>query len=217
MKQRQFGKDGPMVGELGFGCMSFAGFYGPTDEATSHRTLALAWERGITHLDTSNIYGNGVAEQIMGSFFANNAHDFHIASKASIWKEPDGSRGFNNSEEHLRDELEKSLKRLGVESLGLYYIHRRDQRIPIEDVMGTMLKFRDEGKIQGIGFSEISPSSLRRAAAVGPVMAVQSEYSLWTRQPELGMIEACAEVGTAFVPFSPVARGMFAQKAPDRG
>ena len=122
----------------------------------------------------------------------------------------DGSRHFENSPVFLRDFLEGSLARLGVDHVPLYYIHRRDQRFPIEAVMETLLRFKEEGKIGGIGFSEISPNSLRRAAKVGPVMAVQSEYSLWTRMPDLGMIQACKEVGAAFVAFSPVARGMLA-------
>lgn len=217
MKQRRIGADGPNVGALGLGCMSFSGFFGDTDVETSHRTLAMAREFEITHLDTANVYGAGLSEEVIGSFISGSDHGFHIASKAGIWRGSEkADRNFNNSETYLRDELEKSLKRLGVDHIDLYYIHRRDATIPIEDVMTTLTKFQAEGKIGGIGFSEISPSSLRRAAAVAPVMAVQSEYSLWSRQPELGMIDTCAELGTAFVPFSPVARGMFAQKVLDR-
>ncbi|MFK5978825.1 MAG: aldo/keto reductase [Rhizobiaceae bacterium] len=216
MEKRQLGKNGPMVSAIGLGCMSFAGFYGATDEAESHATLAFAIDMGIDFLDTANIYGNGVSEKAIGSFLKQNPHEFTIATKGGIYRNPEtNARGFNNSPEHLRAELEKSLTRLGVEHVALYYIHRRDHNFPIEDVMETLVRFKDEGKIGGIGFSEISPSSLRRAHAVYPVMAVQSEYSLWTRVPELGVIQTCKELGVAFVPFSPLGRGMFADKTLD--
>lgn len=216
MKQRQLGQDGPMVGEVALGCMSFAGFYGPTDMAESHRTLSTAIDLGVTHLDTANVYGAGRSETVIGAFLKDHPNRFLIASKAGIWRGDDATRRFNNSASYLRDQLEASLTRLGVDHIALYYIHRRDQTIEIEDVMETMLRLREEGKIGSIGFSEISPSSIRRAAKVGPVAAVQSEYSLWSRQPEMGVIEACAEVGATFVPFSPVARGMFGTAPIDR-
>ena len=216
MKKRSLGSGGPMVSEIGLGCWSFAGAYGPTDETTSHRTLAMAQELGIDFLDTANVYGNGVSERFIGSFIKDRPNDFKIATKAGIYRDPETKvRGFNNSPEHLRTELENSLTRLGVDHVALYYIHRRDQDYPIEDVMETLVRFKDEGKIGGIGFSEIAPASLRRAHAVHPVMAVQSEYSLWSRMPELGVIQACAELGVAFVPFSPLGRGVFGAKMPD--
>ncbi len=215
MKVRKLGKNGPSVGEIALGCMSFAGFYGATDEETSHRTLALALEAGITHLDTANVYGNGVSEEVIGRFIKDHPNKFTIATKGGIWRDPDGNRGFNNTKAHLEAELNKSLQRLGVDHIALYYIHRRQQDIPIEDVMDVLDGFIKAGKIGGIGFSEVSPSSIKRAAAVGQVMAVQSEYSLWSRMPELGVIQACRDVGAAFVPFSPLARGMFGQTAPD--
>ena len=216
MEKRQLGKNGPMVSAIGLGCMSFAGFYGATNETDSYATLASAIDMGIDFLDTANVYGNGVSEKTIGSFLKQNPHKFTIATKGGIFRDPEtNERGFNNSPEHLRAELEKSLTKLGVEHVALYYIHRRDHNFPIEDVMETMVRFKDEGKIGGIGFSEISPASLRRAHAVHPVMAVQSEYSLWTRVPELGMIQTCEELGVAFVPFSPVGRGMFSDKTPD--
>lgn len=216
MQQRQLGRNGPQVGAIGLGCWSFAGAYGKTDADASHDTLAAALDLGIDFLDTANVYGNGVSEQVIGSFLKANPHRFTIATKAGIRRDPQTrERSFDNSEAHLREALEKSLRDLGVEHVALYYIHRRDQRVPIEDVMHTLVKFKEEGKIGAIGFSEIAPGSLRRAHAVHPVAAVQSEYSLWSRMPELGMIQACRELGVAFVPFSPLARGMFAREPLD--
>jgi len=210
MKTRKLGANGPMVGEIGLGCMSFAPFYRPADEADCHRVLAKAMDAGMTHLDTARVYGAGISEAIIGRFLkANPGHEFVIATKGGIMSAPDGSRHFDNSPLALQEYLEGSLARLGVDHVPLYYVHRRDQRFDIETVMETLLRFKEQGKIGGIGFSEIAPHSLRRAAKVGQVDAVQSEYSLWTRTPDLGMIQACAEVGAAFVAFSPVGRGMF--------
>jgi len=214
MRQRKLGH--LSVGAVGFGCMSFAGFYGATDEATSHDTLDAARAHGMDFLDTAELYGLGRSEEIIGSYLAKNpGHGFKIATKGGIVVKP--TRHFDNSEATLRRSLEGSLTRLGVEHVDLYYIHRREADRPVEDVVETLVKFKNEGKIGGFGFSEIAPSTLRRAHAVHPVMAVQSEYSLWTRQPEMGMIQTCRELGVAFVPFSPVARGMFADRFPDPG
>ncbi len=218
MQKRRLGQDGPMISAIGLGCWSFCNAYGPTDEAESHAALAAALELGIDFLDTANVYGNGVSEQVIGSFIRDHPGRFRIATKAGIWRHPETKvRGFNNSPEHLRDELEKSLTRLGVEHVELYYIHRLEPGRPIEDVMETLVRFKDEGKIGGIGFSEIAPWSVRRAHAVHPVMAVQSEYSLWSRGPELGVIRACRDLGIAFVPFSPLGRGMLTAVPPDPG
>lgn len=218
MNKRKLLKNGRTVSEVGLGCMSFAGFYGPTTEEEAHETLTAALDLGIDFLDTANVYGMGVSESMIGSFLKGDDTKFAIATKVGICRDPDtGRRHYDNKPSHLRDELEKSLTRLGLDRVDLYYIHRRDPEIAIEEVTGALLDLKAEGKIAGIGFSEISPASLRRACAVGPVDAVQSEYSLWTRLPELGMIQACADLGVAFVPFSPVGRGMFGSKAPDPG
>jgi aryl-alcohol dehydrogenase-like predicted oxidoreductase len=209
MKQRQLGAGGPMVGEIGLGAMSFAGAFGPTDEATSHRTLEKALDLGVTHIDTALIYGPFISEQIIASYLTKNPaarKRFHIATKGGIRPSP---RGIVNEAGFLRECLEGSLQRLGVDHIDLYYIHRRDQSVPIEDVMDTLMTFKREGKIGGIGFSEISPASLARAVAVHPVMAVQSEYSLWTRLPQLGMAQACQRLGVSLVAYSPLARGVF--------
>lgn len=212
MKQRQLGHNGPMVGAVGLGCMSIAGFYGECDVKTAHATLAKAHEIGMTHLDTAKIYGEGISENIIGEFLKDNPDKkFTIATKGGINTTP--PRSFDNSPEYLTECLEGSLKRLGVDHVDLYYIHRRDQRIPIEDVMETLVKFIEQGKIGAIGLSEISPATLERASAIHPVAAVQNEYSLWTRQPELGLIQACNRLGTTFVPFSPVGRGILTDHA----
>jgi aryl-alcohol dehydrogenase-like predicted oxidoreductase len=215
MKQRRLGKDGPMVGELGLGAMSFANMFGATDMATSHRALDKALELGITHVDTALIYGPEISENFIGAYFRKNPaakKRISIGTKGGIVPSP---RSVDNSAKFLRECLEGSLKRLGVDHVDLYYVHRRDHAIPIEDVTGTLLKFKDEGKIGGIGFSEISPASLMRAASVHHIMAVQNEYSLWTRLPELGLLQACKRLGTTLVAFSPLARGVLSDQVFD--
>jgi aryl-alcohol dehydrogenase-like predicted oxidoreductase len=217
MKQRQLGQGGPMVGEVGFGAMSLAGAFGPTDVETGHRTLAKALDLGVTHIDTALIYGPHLSEEIIGRFLKANPasrKQFSIGTKGGFRINP---RGISNDRSFMRECLEGSLKRLGVEHVDLYYVHRRDQSIPIEDVMETLLIFQKEGKIGGAGFSEISPASLERASKIGHVRAVQSEYSLWTRLPELGLLQACKRLGTAFVAFSPVARGTLSDVHIDAG
>ena len=214
MKTRKLGLDGPDVSAIGLGCMSFAGSFGPTDKAESFECLDTSRDQGITFLDTAELYGNGYSEELIGEYQQARGHRFSIATKGGIIV--GGKRGENdNSEAALRKALEGSLKRLRVEHVELYYIHRRDWSIEIEDVADTLAKFKNEGKIGGFGFSEIAPSSLRRAHAVHPVTAVQNEYSLWTRYPELGMLQTCAELGVAFVPFSPLARAMLTDTFPD--
>ena len=211
MLKRELGAGGPMVSAIGLGCMSFSGAFGPTTEAESFACLDAAREAGMDFLDTSNIYGMGVSETVIGRWLASRRAEMVIATKAGIVAGP--PRSFDNSAAHLRAELEGSLKRLGREQGELFYIHRRDTRVPLEEVVGTLSRLIEEGKIGGYGLSEVAPSTLRRAHAVHPCRAVQNEYSLWSRQPELGLIRACKELGVAFVPFSPVARGMMGDAA----
>jgi aryl-alcohol dehydrogenase-like predicted oxidoreductase len=220
MQHRQLGPAGPVVSAVGIGAMSFTNFYGPTDEAASHAVLTAALDLGIDHIDTANVYGMGVSERAIGSFLEKQGKArnglFRLATKAGITRDPEtGKRGFDNSPEHLAAELDASLKRLGVEAVELFYVHRRDQTIPIEEVAGTLAGFVAAGKIHSFGFSEIAPSSLRRAALEHPVAAVQSEYSLQTRGPELGLVQACEGLGTALVAFSPVGRGLLTDRPPD--
>lgn len=195
-----------MVGAVGLGCMSFAGAYGVAPERDCFAILDRCAEAGVTLMDTANIYGDGRSEDILGAWLrANPGHGFTICTKAGIVSGP--PRTINNSRDHLRANLAASLKRLGLERVDLFYIHRREPGRPVADIMETMARLVDEGLIGGIGFSEIAPATLEEAVALHPVRAVQSEYSLWTRAPELGLIEACRRHGVAFVPFSPLARG----------
>lgn len=219
MIKRSLGANGPTVSALGIGAMSFSNFYGPTDEAASHAILHRAIELGITHIDTANVYGMGASETAIGTFYQANpaAKDhFTLATKGSITRAPEGGNRFDNSFEHLGTALDESLTRLGVEAVDLYYIHRRDPDIPIEEVTGTMARFVEAGKIKSIGFSEIAPTSLRRAVTEHPIAAVQSEYSLQTRSPEMGLLQTCADTGTALVAFSPVGRGLLTDKPHSR-
>jgi len=213
MKIRELGRTGIKISAMGIGGMSFSNFYGATDQAESFAIMDAAMELGITHLDTSNIYGMGASEDAIGAYFKERggaARDhFSIATKASITRDPDtGARFYDNSAAHLNAELDKSLARMGVESVDLFYVHRRNADVPIEEVTETLAAMIKAGKIRSFGYSEIAPSSLRRAAAVHPVAAVQSEYSLSTRSPEMGLVQTCAELGTSLVAFSPVGRSL---------
>ncbi|MEP5728532.1 MAG: aldo/keto reductase [Sulfitobacter sp.] len=212
MQTRQLGKNGPKVHPIGIGAMSFSNFYGATDEAASHAILDTAVAAGVTHIDTANVYGMGTSETVIGTYLQANpaAKDhFTIATKGSITRNPNGPGNvFDNSAAHLQIELENSLKRLGVEAVDLYYVHRRDASVPIEEVTETMAGFVKAGKVKAIGFSEIAPTSLRRAHSVHPISAVQSEYSLSTRSPEMGLVQTCAELNVSLVAFSPVGRSL---------
>lgn len=209
MQKRQLGANGPKVSAIGLGCMSFAGFFGPTDEETSLACLDAALGAGIDFWDTANIYGMGISEKVIGKYIAAHKPDITLATKVGIVPGP--PRSFNNAADYIRAELEQSLENLNRDRVELYYIHRREADRPVEEVVETLAALIDEGLIGGYGLSEVAPGTLRRAHAVHPCMAVQNEYSLWTRQPELGVIEACAELGVAFIPFSPLARGMFGE------
>lgn len=210
-EKRRLGSGGPLVSAIGVGAMSFSDMYGPTTEAQSHAILDAALEAGITHIDTANIYGMGESERVIGSFLKANRsarNAFVLATKAGITRNAAGERCFDNSIEHLEAELDASLRRLGVEAVDLFYVHRRDHDVPIEDVAGGLSLLVEKGKTKAVGFSEIAPASLRLAHAVQPVAAVQSEYSLSVRAPELGLVQTCAELGVALVAFSPVGRSL---------
>lgn len=208
MKQRTL-PGGRMVGAIGLGCMSFGGIFGATNDDTSFACMQAALDAGIDFWDTANIYGDGHCEDVMGRFMAETGIRPFLATKVGIVR----GGGFDNSADYIRSELEGSLKRLRQDSVDLYYIHRREAERPVEEVAETLAGLVQEGLIGGYGLSEVAPSTLRRAHAVHPCLAIQNEYSLWSRQPELGMIQACKELGVAFVPFSPVARGFLTDRS----
>lgn len=203
---------------VGLGCMSLSGFYGPSSEAEAQRLLAAALDLGVTFLDTANAYGLGESENRIGRFLAEDRSrraKITLATKFSISRTADGKRFIDNSEAHMVEALDGSLKRLGVDHVELYYVHRLDPRFPIEETVGALARQVEKGKIGAIGLSEMAPDTLRRAHAVHPIAAMQSEYSLWTRGPELGLLQACRELGVAFVTFSPVARGALSGRVRD--
>ncbi|MDU8926004.1 aldo/keto reductase [Alisedimentitalea sp. MJ-SS2] len=211
MKTRKLGQNGPEIAAVGYGAMSFSDFYGPTTEENSHAILDAMRDWGVNHIDTSNIYGMGGSEDAIGSYLSKNPEAktfFSIATKASITRDADNNRIFRNDRAHLEAELDISLKRMGVDRVDLFYVHRRDPEMPIEEVVEGLVEIMGTGKIGSFGFSEIAPSNLRRAAAVHPVAAVQSEYSLQTRSPEMGLVQTCSELGTSLVAFSPVGRSL---------
>jgi aryl-alcohol dehydrogenase-like predicted oxidoreductase len=200
------------VSAVGFGCMSFGGFYGTTNEAESLRAMARSLELGADFWDTADVYGDGLCETLIGKFLAEDRgrrSKVTLATKFAIRRRDDGARFFDNSAAHIREALEGSLKRLGADHVDLYYVHRVDKSVPIEDTVGELARLVKAGRIGAIGLSEVAPDTLRRAHAVHPIAAVQSEYSVWTRNPELGLIQACAEAGALLVAFSPVGRGYF--------
>ena len=206
---------GAKLSRMGIGAMSFSNFYGDVSREEVFAILDAARGFGVNHIDTANIYGRGVSEQHIGAYLAKNPEArtfFHIASKGGISDRSDPDRLFNNDKAYLEAQLDASLARLGVDQIGLYYVHRRDPSISIEEVTYTLAGFVAAGKIGGFGYSEISPTSLRAAHAVHPVAAVQSEYSLSTRTPELGVVQTCATLDTTFVAFSPVGRSLLTDK-----
>jgi len=211
MKSRKLGANGPEIGAIGYGAMSFTDMYGPTNEAASHAILDACRDLGVTHLDTANVYGMGKSENAIGTYLKANQgarDEFIIATKATITRDLDGNRSFDNSAEHLEAELDKSLQRLGVECVDLFYAHRRDPRFTPEETAANLGRLVEKGKTRAIGLSEIAPSTLRRAMTEYPIVAVQSEYSLSTRFPDLGLVQTCAELGVAMVAFSPVGRSL---------
>ena len=214
------GKSWPTISAIGIGAMSFSDFYGSTDIKDTFSILNTAMENGINHIDTADIYGLGVSENRIGEFLATlgkkDRDFFIIASKGGIKTSPGNLPTFDNSEEYLTKQLDHSLKRLGVDNIELYYVHRREEAMPIEEVVETLLKFKKAGKINQFGFSEISPTSLVKANKIHHVGAIQSEYSLSTRYPELGLLQKTKELETALVAFSPVGRGLLTDTPPTK-
>lgn len=201
---------------IGLGCMSLSHGYGPPTEASRAEAVLLgALDSGVTLFDTAALYGFGDNEELLGRVLSPHRSRFTLASKCGIFRE-DGKRRIDGRPETLRKTCEDSLRRLRTDVIDLYYLHRWDKSVPIEDSVGALAELVRAGKIRNIGLSEVSGETLRKAHAVHPIAAVQSEYSLWTRNPEISVLAACRELGAAFVAFSPVGRGFLADGVPDR-
>jgi aryl-alcohol dehydrogenase-like predicted oxidoreductase len=208
MEQRRLGKDGPLVSALGLGCMGMSEFYGPLDETESLATLDRALELGCSFWDTADMYGPHTNERLVGRALKGRRSQIFLATKFGIVRGDDPAvRGFNGRPEYVRAACEGSLQRLGVDVIDLYYLHRIDPKTPIEETVGAMARLVQEGKVRYLGLSEAGPQNLRRAHAVHPITALQSEYSLWTRDPEAAVLAACRELGVGFVAYSPLGRG----------
>lgn len=206
MKQTTLGE--LTVSVLGLGCMGMSQAYGRADRAESARTLHRALDIGVTFLDTANAYGNGRNETLLGEVLPGRRDEYVLATKFGIVRHPDGSRGVDGHPDRVAKYCDESLQRLRTDVIDLYYLHRRDPEVPIEDTVGAMAELVRAGKVRHLGLSEISASTLRRAHAVHPITALQSEYSLWTRDVETGVLATCRELGVGFVPFSPLGRAM---------
>ncbi len=207
MKRRNLGRSGRDVPAIGLGCMGMSEFYGPSDDAQSLDTLAAALDLGIDFFDTADTYGHGHNEELIGRFLAGRRDKVFLATKFAIVRKPGSQeRRIDNSPAYVRQACEASLKRLGIETIDLYYAHRRDPAVPIEDTVGAMAALVKAGKVRFLGLSEVSPATLRRAHAVHPITAVQSEYSLWSREPEKEVLATCRELDIAFVAYSPLGR-----------
>ncbi|MDX2287202.1 MAG: aldo/keto reductase [Hyphomicrobiaceae bacterium] len=216
MERRRLGTFGPSVSVLGLGCMNLSGNYGPTSEADAMALLARAVELGIDHLDTADIYGIGQNEELIGQFLRTSRARVKIATKVGIrFVRITGERYIDNTPAYIRQAVENSLSRLGRDHIDLLYVHRREVGRPIEELMEAMARLKQEGKVGAIGLSEVSAETIRQAHACYPVNAVQNEYSIWTRVPERGVLDATRQLGIALVAFSPVARGLLTGSPPD--
>jgi aryl-alcohol dehydrogenase-like predicted oxidoreductase len=209
MEYRKLGKNGPQVSALGLGCMGMSFAYGPTDDEESLRVLRRYLELGGNFLDTAEIYGPYKNEELLGRFLRDVPRDrVIVATKFGFRIGPGGNRSVDSSPENVQRACEGSLKRLGIETIDLYYQHRVDPKVPIEETVGAMAKLVSAGKVRMLGLSEAGPETVRRAAKVHPIAALQSEYSLWSREVEAnGVLATCRELGITFVPYSPLGRG----------
>ena len=209
MRRRKLGSQGLVVSAMGLGCMGMSEFYGPGDEAESLATIDRALELGIDFLDTSDIYGPFKNEELVGRAVRGRRGDFVIATKFGILRDPahPERRGVDGSPAYVKSACDASLQRLGIDTIDLYYQHRVDPNTPIEETVGAMADLVRAGKVRYLGLSEAAPATIRRAHAVHPISALQTEYSLWSRDPEDELIATVRELGIGFVPYSPLGRG----------
>ncbi|MFC9297709.1 aldo/keto reductase [Streptomyces sp. NPDC057011] len=208
IEQVELGKGGPLVGVQGLGCMGMSEFYGDTDEAEARATLDAALAAGVTLLDTADVYGRGRNEEFLAPFVAAHRDEITLATKFAIERNDDPQyRGIRNDRAYIRRAVEDSLRRLGVDVIDLYYMHRRDPAVPFAESVGAMAELVQEGKVRHLGLSEVTGAELREAHAVHPIAALQSEWSLFSRDVERSAVGAAAELGVAFVPYSPLGRG----------
>ncbi|MER7763586.1 aldo/keto reductase [Streptomyces sp. NPDC097619] len=204
----ELGTGGPLVGVQGLGCMGISEFYGDTDEAAARDTLDAALEAGVTLFDTADIYGRGRNEEFLAPFLAAHREEVVLATKFAIERTDDPAyRGIRNDRAYVRRAVEDSLRRLDVEVIDLYYMHRRDPAVPFAESVGAMAELVKEGKVRHLGLSEVTGPELREAHAVHPIAALQSEWSLFSRDVERSAVPAAAELGVALVPYSPLGRG----------
>ncbi len=219
MKTRTLGKNGPRISAIGLGCMGMSAFYGAHDDSESLATLHYALDRGLNFLDTADMYGPHTNEILVGRAIQGRRDEVFLATKFGIQLDPNNPqlRGVNGRPEYVHASCDASLKRLGVDHIDLYYQHRIDPNVPVEETVGAMAELVKAGKVRYLGLSEASAQTLERAHQVHPITALQSEYSLWTRDPENSVLAVCQRLGVGFVPYSPLGRGFLtgAIKSPE--